>query len=377
MRNRSLRFKLYGSFAIVLALLALIAGTAFWSTANMSGSSGRVVTATATEQAAQNVEGLAFYIHESQTRFVLNHGTSFPDHAGDVKTFEAALAVLKARSTTPADRAALARVDRAFAVIQAMDQRLLRLVRTGHFAAAVALVNSSADHDSDALAGAAGDYHQLALAQEDAAVRSFDSTMTLSRWVIGVSTVLAFVVAAMLAFLLTRQITSNLAPVLERLQSLRDRCAANLRGGLQAMAGGDLTWPVELETPEIEHCSGDEIGQAAAAVNGIRDATAGSIEAYNTMRAELDRLIGEVAGVSRTITSTAGEMATTAEEASRAVEQTSASIGQMAVGAERQARMIEQATDRPHRRSRPRMRPPSSRGRVKPRPPTPAKRCAR
>ena len=98
-------------------------------------------------------------------------------------------------------------------------------------------------------------------------------------------------------------------------------------------------------TPLIDDPSRDEIGQAASAVNEIRNATLASVEAYNEMRAELARMIVEVSGTAGTISAASQQMASTSEETGRAVGEIASAIGEVASGAERQARMVERATD--------------------------------
>ena len=344
LRERSVRFRLFASFGVVLALLGLVAGTAYWSTARMADSTRDITrVADVKEQAALTLAGLSSYIHESQTRFVLNHGSSYADHMSDVRTFRAGLANLRRLSTTPGDRADLARIDHAFAVVRKADLTMLRDMRGGHFARAVAVVNGAADSDADDLANAADMYRRDAARQQAAAVAKFDSTKSVADWLIGATTLLALAVASLMAVLITRYVSGGLAPLLDRLQSLRDRDSADLRGGLEAMAAGDLTRTVETTTQRIDITNRAEIGAACAAVNEIRDATAASIDSYNEMRRELDRAIGHVADASRTIATTSAELAATSHQASRAVEQTRQGIGQVAEGALQQARMIDRA----------------------------------
>ena len=46
-----------------------------------------------------------------------------------------------------------------------------------------------------------------------------------------------------IAFLVSRSIKSAVDVILERLSSLRDKCAQNLKAGIEALATGDLTFP--------------------------------------------------------------------------------------------------------------------------------------
>jgi methyl-accepting chemotaxis protein len=146
-----------------------------------------------------------------------------------------------------------------------------------------------------------------------------------------------------LAFTLTRSIRRSVSDLRSRLESLRTHCIGDLRGGLEHMAQGDLTVLVTPVTAPIERITRDELGDAARDVNGIREATVASVEAYNATRASLGGMIGDVSQVAVTIGSSSGEVAETSGEAGRAVGEIAHAVSDMAEGAERQVRMVEDA----------------------------------
>src|SRR5207244_3236512 len=179
--------------------------------------------------------------------------------------------------------------------------------------------------------------NDLAQAQIASSQVSASSTASLAKLLMIAFGLAAVGLAALLAFVIAGMITGGLAPVLDRLFMLRDRDAADLQASLRAMAGGDLAVKVVPVTPLIDDPSRDEIGQAASAVNEIRNATLASVEAYNEMRAELARMIVEVSGTAGTISAASQQMASTSEETGRAVGEIASAIGEVASGAERQA----------------------------------------
>jgi methyl-accepting chemotaxis protein len=142
---------------------------------------------------------------------------------------------------------------------------------------------------------------------------------------------------------IARGVRQGVNVLLNRLETLRTHCSADLRAGIRAMAGGDLTQAVTPATPEIETWTNDEIGDATRAVNGIRDAFVDTIEAYNDMRLQLSELIGAVADTSTQLGAASEQMASTSEEAGRAVGEIASAVGEVAQGAERQVRMVETA----------------------------------
>jgi methyl-accepting chemotaxis protein len=159
--------------------------------------------------------------------------------------------------------------------------------------------------------------------------------------------ILAALVAVLLAVgviaLVTRGLRRTVAAVLDRLRTLQEHCATNLRAALDAMAAGDLTHDVQPITEEIPNPGADEIGDIARAVNGIRERLQGSIEAYNAMRGRLGEVLGEVSGSARRVSATSQHMASTSREAGHAVSEIANAVGEVATGAERQVRTIEVA----------------------------------
>jgi methyl-accepting chemotaxis protein len=180
---------------------------------------------------------------------------------------------------------------------------------------------------------------------QESANQNHDATATAHNATLILFAVLALAIllGAGIAYVLSRGIQRSVAPVLDRLKMLQDHCTTELRAGLGRLAEGDLTYEVTPVTPLIDNPGGDEIGQIATAVNGIRERTVASVEAYNASRESLRGLVGEMMETSVTVAGASQQMATTSDEAGRAVGEIAKAVSDVASGAERQARMIEQA----------------------------------
>jgi methyl-accepting chemotaxis protein len=151
---------------------------------------------------------------------------------------------------------------------------------------------------------------------------------------------LALLLAVYLVVGIVVQIRRGIAPVVDRARMLMEHCATDLRKGLELISQGDLTFMVTPVTPPIEEISRDEIGQASEALNGIRERTIASVEAYNATRAALSSLVGELQAASGTVSSASEQMATTSAETGRAVGEIASAVGDIAQGAERQVQMV-------------------------------------
>ncbi|HEU4656684.1 MAG TPA: methyl-accepting chemotaxis protein [Capillimicrobium sp.] len=154
---------------------------------------------------------------------------------------------------------------------------------------------------------------------------------------------LLVVACALIGWAVLRMIRAAVAPVLERLGQVRDGEIASLRAGLGAMAEGDLTRDAEATTPPIEARTNDQLGEVVRAVESIRSDAATSVEAYNSTRVGLTELIGQVSASAGGVSGASQEMASTSEEAGRAVGEIAGAVTEVAAGAERQVRMVESA----------------------------------
>jgi methyl-accepting chemotaxis protein len=127
----------------------------------------------------------------------------------------------------------------------------------------------------------------------------------------------------------------------DRLTSLGEHEATDLRDGLAAIAAGNLTHEATATTAPIERGSRDEIGDLEESVEGIRADTAASIERYNAMREQIAAMLRDIASGSQVVAAEAERVASTSEQASTAVNEIAQAAGDVAHGAEEQVRSVE------------------------------------
>ena len=153
----------------------------------------------------------------------------------------------------------------------------------------------------------------------------------------------AIIFAAFLAYVVTRSVTRPVAEIAGRLKSLNERCLAGLSRVLEAIAGGDLTQTTVSHTEPIDVKTRDELGQLSQTFNEMLDKAKGSIDSYNAMRAQLADVIGDVSSGAGTISAASQEMASTSEEAGKAIAEIAHAVGSVASGAEQQVREVDDA----------------------------------
>jgi methyl-accepting chemotaxis protein len=179
----------------------------------------------------------------------------------------------------------------------------------------------------------------------DAEAADAHDTFTSARTLVIAALIVAVLLSIAIAMVITTRIRRTVADVLDRLGTLRDHCTADLRSALQAVARGDLTQTVTPVTQPITRIPGDELGDAAIAVNDIREATVASVDAYNDTRAELAAMIGQISSTASSVSSASQQMAATSEETGRASNEIAEAITEVASGATRQVGMVEATRD--------------------------------
>lgn len=158
--------------------------------------------------------------------------------------------------------------------------------------------------------------------------------------ILAVAAVVA-VVGLAVAWRVSRSMSHAVGEILQRTTMLSDVCLTGLDEGLGKLQAGDLTHEIVPKTPLIETWSNDELGDVAQSVNEIRRKAVAAIGSYNASRDSLTAMIGQVSHSAGMLSASSQEMASTSEEAGRAVGEIAHAVSDVAQGAERQARTAE------------------------------------
>ena len=134
---------------------------------------------------------------------------------------------------------------------------------------------------------------------------------------------------------------SSLEALTERLESLTGNCLANLQSAMNAMNDGDLTITVTPRTTPIDAQEGQNIGQLATVFNDLLQNTQSAVSAYNAMRAKISTMLGEITLSSESLSAASTQMASTSEEAGRAIGEIAHAVSSVASGAEQQVREVD------------------------------------
>ncbi|HWT92550.1 MAG TPA: methyl-accepting chemotaxis protein [Solirubrobacteraceae bacterium] len=349
LRHLSIAKKLSAGFAVVVALLILLAVIAITRLGDVADGArvlnGQVLTSIeAVDDLTSEMQGyrkdqfhLAVAPNAEQRRektAALAEGRAQIDE--DLATY----ARTKVRSA--ADRRAMDATRAAWTAYADKTDGAAALVNAGRNAEAAELLSTTRMKDTEARLAAWGDVndrHGHAVFQ--AAHDTYASARTLA---IAIA-VVAVLLAAGIAFLVARAITGGVGQVVR---------------AAKGIAQGDVDQHVDVD-------SRDEIGQLAdefsAMTAYLRDMAgvadriaAGDLTADVTPRGERDALgrafqamianlrdlVGSVTRSSQSLSAASQEMASTSEEAGRAVNEIAQAVSDVAQGAERQVRAVEE-----------------------------------
>ncbi len=247
-RDLSVRAKLFGGFGAVL-LLAIVVGVVLMSemgTVNAGGvyiatnslPSIKVVDQIHADENSYRAEELSNIVNTSQAASQAAVNAAVADN----RQIQADFRSYKSMVSNAQDAQLLATAQSQWTAYIGATSTLLLLTSNTTQPKTVSLANSSTvtfNSLTPTMSAWVGLNDGLARSENAANASTYSSARTLG---IGLLIMLALV-ATGIAFLVSRQIKQGVDVVLDRLISLRDKCATNLKAGIEALAHGDLTVP--------------------------------------------------------------------------------------------------------------------------------------
>jgi methyl-accepting chemotaxis protein len=354
MPKLSIRTKLIGGYAVVIAVMAVLT---FVGIDRLSQADHRTdVVANETLPASNIVAGIMAPIAQyrmMQYARILNAGnakvskTIDPILAADIAAVDKQLTSYEKYLSTPQDRSYFTQVKNGWQTYQQVSAPAMELAKTNQQQPAIAVMENQAKGGAvlalTSLQTVTGKWTAYAQKQAAAQEQKSEHASTAAKRMLLILLGVAILFAAALALFISRGISRSVDAVLVTLRGLRDHCSTLLRTGLQAVAKGDLTREVVPITEPITYIAGDELGEVALAVNEIRENTVASVDAYNDTRVALSQMIGEVQSTAGSVADASTGVAQTSEETGRAVTEIATAVGEVARGAEEQVRMIDAA----------------------------------
>lgn len=183
-------------------------------------------------------------------------------------------------------------------------------------------------------------YVESLLAENKAGDEEFDAARNYLARVSIVAGIFGMLLAVGLGIFITRGITQPLQQVTRISQQVAEVDLPALASEMGALAQGDLTRSLTTTAQLLNINTRDEIGQLAAAFNGIIARLQETGQAFGAMTANLKDTIGQVADNATNVSAASGQLASAATQAGQATSQIATTIQQVAKGTQQQSESV-------------------------------------
>ena len=340
----SVRMKLLGSAAILLAFSAIITGVAYLQ---LSGAGDRLMLMhgdllVGESQISAMSQGVGGIQNDALQLTITTDPAGRATLKNAIATDETAfLGQLQAAYASDSDGKDKPTLDKIKSAQSAWYSALTDQVVTksdSDAAAAQAAIEGQVAPLYGAISTALGDAETAKLAVAQSASDDGAAATATADMILFGAFLAALVCGLFVALMLARNIVSGVKSVQVTLTSMTDNCASYLENGLAAFARSDLTVEVHPATHPIEKYGSDEIGATAKVTNKMLAKLQSTIESYETARAGLTATVSEVKSAADSVARTSSEVSAAATQSGNASSQIAETINQVAAGASEQAK---------------------------------------
>ena len=357
----TVRNKLLGGFGVVATSLLVLGATSLYEMSQVASNVTHLgaITIPADVVVGQVTAATNKY-RKDQLHYILSLPKDRPgangvsgDLAGDLTTMRQLFAAAAKLPATAGDHAAFVKFQHDFATYVRLTAPFRQLADLGHIQPAGNVVGTGpGDAEYDVLKADMLSLQTRTSGEGARFIAQAQGTYARTRWILGGLIVAAFLAAGALAFIISRGAA---------------RSATALRSAAERLERGDLSQPVGVY-------SRDELGDVAAAfdrtfasLSGLtasaEQIAAGDLTTTITVTSEQDVLgralvnmsaslrdaISRVREVAAVIKSASGQLATTSQDAGRAVAEIARAVEDVAHGSEQQVRLTVDARDAANR----------------------------
>jgi methyl-accepting chemotaxis protein len=218
------------------------------------------------------------------------------------------------------------------------SDKILELAKKGDAKGALAVLDGdSRKQFREQLAATSDKLTQFNIDNGQKMAKIANSTYQASVKQILIVTVIAALVAIFFGWFIGRLLTVMLKALNERFTSLTTKCAADLKGAIEALERYDLTATLTPVTKPIPLTAKDDLNQMAETFNTLLSMFVSAMESFRNAQASLRTIVGQLGTSSTTVTETSGAL-------TAATEQTGRAATEIAQGSEKLARSATEAS---------------------------------
>ena len=255
--------------------------------------------------------------------------------AADEQTLESNLASYGASNLSAEERSILADVRKSYTDYGPLRETTRQATLAGNATAAVA-ASDQASVVRTSMQSSVTKLVQLHNAQAQALGAQNASTAATARTIVVGGLLVAVLLGLGLSFYIARRITCGVVAVQSHLGAMRIEIG-RFSACLSRLASNDLSAQFKATVEPLRYSSGDEIGRAAALSNELLKELNAMAGSYETARANLTAILGQVQVAAEGVARTSRELTEAAHQSGSASGQIAQTINQVAAGAQDQA----------------------------------------
>ena len=259
------------------------------------------------------------------------------------KKVDATLAKLEPLMTTREGKAALATAVEKWGDYKALVVSVRPKLEAGDAKGALIELTAGVKAANEVTAAMTTLVNQKLEVSRSAAAANLATYETLRNALIGAIAV-AVLFGMGIALFLSSAISAGLRAVATAANRLATVDLPEMARVTEAIAGGDLTRKLQLESLDVRVTSRDEVGDMASAFNTMSGQLALVAGAFDRMTASLRDSISSVASSAQNVGEASEQLSDASQQAGSATQQISSTIQQVAAGNQDQARSVNEVT---------------------------------
>ncbi|MDO8690968.1 MAG: methyl-accepting chemotaxis protein, partial [Dehalococcoidia bacterium] len=245
---------------------------------------------------------------------------------------------------TQGEKDLLAQFDKVYPIYRQERDTVLELKSKGDDADAMLVFRNALQQKLDSV--------QLVLAQladsnariaKDANQRGL-STAEQTRIVLLAIMAIACLLGASIALVASRTMSRGIGVVAKAAEALAEINLPKLVRIVEAMAAGDLSRSLQVESAQVKVKSRDEVGDMASSFNKMGEQLSAVFSAINDMSASLRTIIGKIREASQSVATSSAQLSQAADQAGEVTQQVAGTIQQVAQGTQEQSASITETS---------------------------------
>jgi len=201
------------------------------------------------------------------------------------------------------------------------------------------------DQSGAALLAKLTDLERHAQQSMEAAKKNADTAQGLAVTVTTTIAIVAAIVAVSLGLFLSRSIANAAGSMVQAAEQIAQTDLVTVANVTAAIANGDLTQSMNVQTREVTYESDDEMGDLARAFNQMIARLHETGQSFENMVVGLRDLVGEVTESATGVNAASEQLSASADQAAQATQQVAATIQQVAGGTAQQTESVTSATE--------------------------------